>query len=109
MKELEIPATLFVSSSFIEEEHTIWYEKLAYIIQSQAREILIPEFDIKLKATEQLEQRRKSYWLGVEKFKIIPNDQRLTILNTLEQQYLADYSALSAEIKKLSRPAAGRN
>jgi len=102
LKELEIPATIFISTSYIETDETFWYEKLANFLLSHETEVEVPELDISLSAENSMEHRRENYSRMVEKLKQVPNVLRLECIENLFDKYNVDYSSVGLSIRQLS-------
>ncbi len=80
LKELEIPATFFLTTDFIDSEELLWYEKLAFIIKkSKLPSISIKELS-KSYILKERDQRQKVYTQIVEALKLLENNDREKIL-----------------------------
>lgn len=103
LKKLGVPATLFVTTSFVDEKYTIWYERLAHFLLGCDLDVEIPELDIRFSGTVDKCQRRSYYSEIVEKLKVVSNAKRLKILSDLYKKYGEDYLSSGEDVIKLSR------
>jgi peptidoglycan/xylan/chitin deacetylase (PgdA/CDA1 family) len=104
LKGLDIPATLFITTSFLEEEKTIWYERLAHFILQTDYRIVIADLAFEIPASKDISVRRQYYSQLVERLKLVPNGKRIELLNELYEKYGENYYATSIDIRNLSRP-----
>ncbi len=103
LKDLAIPATIFVTTSFVENSTTIWYERLAYFIQMHEGEVSIPELGLVFPCLSGVNNRRKYYAALVERLKLATNDVRQEILESLYRRYEESYSAGSPVTLSMSK------
>ena len=105
LKEIGVPATIFVTTDFINSVETIWYERLAYFfIKTEADEINIPELGLRLHCGKRIEDRRKNYTVTIEKLKLVSDVSRREILRNIYSKYGDPYGSAPIEIKRLSLP-----
>lgn len=85
LRKLGIPATIFISTSYIDQAKPFWFDWIAYMIVNQ--KVLgedIFEHNIKLDISN-LEQRRKLLSKVLDHLKKISNDERLEFIQKLKQ------------------------
>ena len=105
LRELQIPATIFVTTDFINSVETIWYERLAHFFYyTKYQHIKITELDLDLNDNNSSENRRKNYLVLMEKLKLIDNSIRIKILNELYVEYDDPYAKSDPSVKSLSKP-----
>ena len=103
LKELDIPATIFVTTDFINSTETIWYERLAYFFNKvSADQIYLSKLDEKVTLDDDLKTRRSRYAYVIEKLKLVQDKVRNDILNDLYSEYGDPYVSISPDDKKLS-------
>lgn len=87
LKELDIPATFFVTTDFIDHQDILWYEKLAYFIKKTSLpNFTIERLSLRLEITSYQGSRQHIYTQVVEQLKQLNNDVREKILLELFQQ-----------------------
>jgi len=102
LKELDIPATFFVSTDYIGKPDTIWYERLAYFFnRGTSQNIIIKELNLEFMLSES--NKQECYIELIEKFKLIDDKKRKDILNALYKKYGDPYLNISSKDKKLSQ------
>lgn len=102
LKKLSIPATFFVTTSYIGQSGTIWYERLAYFFNKNTVEkITVKELSLEFNLTKT--NRQECYQELIEALKLIDDSKREMILNTLYSEYGNPYLDISAQDKKLSQ------
>jgi peptidoglycan/xylan/chitin deacetylase (PgdA/CDA1 family) len=104
LKRLDVPATLFITTSFLEEEKTIWYERLAHFILQTNYKLVIPGLNFEIPESNDINLRRQYYSQLVEQLKLLPNGKRIELLNELYEKYRENYYSTSNDIRNLSRP-----
>lgn len=105
LKKLDMPATFFVSTDFVESNEAIWFERLAYFFyRVEALSIYIKQLDLELTLTSSLLSRREAYGILVEAIKLVENSIRIEILNELYIEYGDPYNSISEEASKYSKP-----
>lgn len=103
LKELDIPATIFVTTDFINSTETIWYERLAYFLNKfSTGEVYLPKLGEKITLDDDLKTRRLMYEYVIGKLKLVQDKVRNDILNDLYYEYGDPYVSISPDDKKLS-------
>ncbi len=103
LKSLNIPATFFLTTNFIDHNEVLWYEKLAFIIKCSHKQSLeIPSLG-KTYSLNQQTPRQEVYTEIVEALKLLSNSERQ---NTLEDLFALNKSTLEKmdNFKHLSMP-----
>ena len=103
LKRLDIPASLFMTTSFVEEEKTIWYERLAHFILKTDYKIVISDLSFEIPASKDISVRRQYYSQLVEQLKLLPNSKRIKLIEELYENYNENYYATSKSVRSLSR------
>jgi peptidoglycan/xylan/chitin deacetylase (PgdA/CDA1 family) len=104
LKRLDVPATLFITTSFLDEKKTIWYERLAHFILQTNYKIVIKDLNFEIPGSNDINLRRQYYSQLVEILKLLPNGKRLELLDELYEKYSENYYSTSNDIRNLSRP-----
>jgi peptidoglycan/xylan/chitin deacetylase (PgdA/CDA1 family) len=104
LKKFDIPASLFITTSFVDEEKTIWYERLAHFILQADYLIVVAELGFEIPASKDISLRRQYYSQLVEQLKLLPNIKRVELLEELYKNYNENYYATSSSVRSLSRP-----
>ena len=83
LKKHNVPATIFISASYINSDDTLWFDKLAYVIKNSKSEYIESE-TLNLKISLDSNQNRKQTLKKVlESLKKIPNQKRLDALDEI--------------------------
>lgn len=105
LSELNIPATVFITTDFIGSVETIWYERLAYFFASISTDkIILDDINIAVRLDDTLKTAREAYQEVVEKLKLVDNAVRLQVIEKLYQTYGDPYSNIGAGQHRLSLP-----
>lgn len=103
LRELDIPATIFVATDFISSDETIWFDKLAFFFNRiDASEIKIPKLNLTVNIENSMDARRDCYTRVIEKLKLVDNSLRLLVLEELYAQYGDVYKTRTDEESALS-------
>lgn len=105
LKSLGVHATVFISTGYIGQERTFWFDWLAHLILSLPEQVLlIPDLDERLQLARGPESRRDIFYHLVERLKRIPNLRRVGILEELESRHGNSCSKKTSDIMRQSRP-----
>ncbi len=102
--ELNIPATIFVATDYIDDENTFWYEYLAVLFYNQKSKVLHLEslhYDVELR--DGYEHRFSAYEQFINLIKKLDNEGRLQVMQEVEAKYGDLYYGLDEQTKSLSR------
>lgn len=87
LKKHNVPATIFISTDFISQDGTLWFDHLSYIIMNMSspnlKVMLKDEFNI----TDVVDDRRLIIEQVMKYVKAIPNTVRIEILKNIESNY----------------------
>lgn len=101
LKSLGMPATIFVSTGYIDQDKPFWFDEVACIIYNAPGGSMVVEgLDMNLTLND-VSSRRAAAAVIVSALKRVPNARRLTILDRLEKKYV---SVLKSVDFRLSRP-----
>lgn len=90
LKEFDIPATIFLSTGYIDNQETYWYEKLCYaVMTTTAQSVAIPETG-PIQIGGNVASRRNAMKALISRLKQVPDELRLTLLDQLYYQLLPD-------------------
>ena len=114
LKETGVPATIFLTTSFIDGQRTIWFEALAYRVMCAPPTTvrLAAQPGVSIEVRRDRSSRRRVLHSLLEVLKRVPNRERLALLADLERQLpvgedLAAYRASQplswAQIREMSR------
>ena len=99
LKKYKVPATIFISTDFISSGKTLWFDQLSYFIlnidNDTLKKIIINNFEGDI----EISNRRKILEDVMEFLKVIPNDKRVKLIETL---YSVNDFIYNDEHKKLS-------
>lgn len=105
LKELGIPATIFLTAGYIGKNMPFWYDWLSYLVQSNKSELFeIGAINFKSNPNDPLQNKNTIYRDCVKKMKSVSNETRLSALEEIEQRYAHGYSSEDESIKNLSKP-----
>lgn len=86
LKDLTIPATIFLSTGYIDSEEIFWFDWVAYMLfRTTEKEICFPD-NKKFEVNTDITSRRESTENILRYFKTLSNQDRLDYLTILEQQ-----------------------
>ena len=89
LKELELPATIFISTAFVEQEELLWPDRLEFAINKSGSST----FELKKTTESKIRSELKS----------VPQDLRSEIIGNLESQ-LGGKLSLEGNIPEIYRP-----
>ncbi|HVW69856.1 MAG TPA: polysaccharide deacetylase family protein [Steroidobacteraceae bacterium] len=102
MRRHGIPATVFVTTGYIDNREPFWFELVAHIVMRVApRSIVIPESPRPLPRGPSLAVRRRSLQSLLGILKSLPNERRTELLREWTERYAA---LLDPAITDLGRP-----
>jgi len=105
LKKLSIPATIFVSTDYIGQGNTFWFDWVSFIINKCPQsEIVIDELNEKIILDDSSKNRRIIGSRLINRLKRINNNIRLDVLNELQNKYGDILAGEENDIKKLSYP-----
>jgi len=105
LKELSIPATIFISTDYIGGDNTFWFDWVSFLVNKYpGHEIKIHSLNENIKLDDNLNKRRHIGAKLINELKKVNNDIRLEVLSELHEKY--DYLLANEEdrIRKLSYP-----
>ena len=91
LRQLDMPATIFLSTGYIDSRETFWYEKLSYAVMTTRANIVVTPALGSLKISSNTRSRRELMACVVSKLKLVANDVRLASLEDLYAQLLPSY------------------
>ena len=95
LKKFDIPATVFLSTGYIDDQEIFWYEKLSYaVMTTKARSVAIPDLAV-LKIDETALSRRNTIKTLLNRLKRVPNQVRQTLLDDLFNQLLPNQRGIT--------------
>jgi peptidoglycan/xylan/chitin deacetylase (PgdA/CDA1 family) len=87
LKKYSVPATMFISTHYIDGNSPIWFDWLASLFMaSSANVVRVPDLGIKYERSDRLLNHRHFHDLIV-RLRAMGNDKRLSILAYLEAEY----------------------
>jgi len=87
LNALDIPATIFLATGFIDGEQTFWYDRLAHLIlRAPARELTISGLTGPVRLLGDVSSRRQALRSVLSELKRVENAQRLDVLASLERE-----------------------
>lgn len=99
LKKYNVPATIFISTDYIGNDDTLWFDKLAYVIKNTQSDTITSKIlnkVIKLKTTDQRESVLEDF---LEDLKVIPDQKRL---DALAELFALEEVTLNTRDKNLS-------
>lgn len=88
LQELGVPATIFVSTGYIGQEDTFWWDRLAYIINHiPPCTLSIPEFKFSVTVAGDIAARRRTLYDFIWNVKYLSNPARLQLCEAMEREY----------------------
>jgi peptidoglycan/xylan/chitin deacetylase (PgdA/CDA1 family) len=88
LKRLDMPATIFLSTGYIDSQTTFWYEKLSYaLMTTRATEVTLATLG-SFVIGDSYESRRQLMKSIVLKLKLVPDEVRLSLLDDLDAQLM---------------------
>jgi peptidoglycan/xylan/chitin deacetylase (PgdA/CDA1 family) len=102
LKAEGLPAAVFVASGHIGSHETFWFDQLAYAIQrTEVSRLELPEIGISERVGARRAERRGLYGQVVEAMKTVPDEVRVSAIETIKRQCRVREDASDRE---LSRP-----
>jgi peptidoglycan/xylan/chitin deacetylase (PgdA/CDA1 family) len=83
LKRLDMPATIFLSTGYIDSQETFWYEKLSYAAMTTRAKVVVTPMLGTLNIACDAASRRELIARMVLKLKLVPDDVRLESLEDL--------------------------
>jgi len=103
LKESSFPATMFISTHYINTGEQFWFDKLTNVIlTTEKTEISIPELDLTYIHDGTLSKRRSIALDILSKLKSIKNEKRLVVLDYIYTHYKPGFE--TDNLENLSRP-----
>lgn len=103
LKEMGIPATMFLTTGYINSQMPFWYDMLAFLIQNIDGDLfVIKVLDYSRRLPADQAGRRLVMQECVEMMKRIPNNRRLAALAELDNRYGHRYRDADLRIKQMS-------
>jgi peptidoglycan/xylan/chitin deacetylase (PgdA/CDA1 family) len=88
LRRLDMPATIFLSTGYIDSQETFWYEKLSYAVMTTRANVVVTSTLGSLTINNKAASRRELIASVVLKLKLVPDDVRLASLEDLYAQLL---------------------
>jgi len=86
LRELKIPATIFLSTGYISTDQIFWFDRVAYMIfRTKEKEICFPDDQVFIVGTD-ISTRRTTTEDILRLFKTLSNENRLEYISSLEEQ-----------------------
>ncbi|MFK5947648.1 MAG: polysaccharide deacetylase family protein [Methylococcales bacterium] len=86
LKSLDIPATIFLSSGYIDGDNVFWFDQVAYVIYKTNEKTLTISQDVSFTIGSDVENRRSVTEDVLEYLKSIPDNLRLECINDIKNQ-----------------------
>jgi peptidoglycan/xylan/chitin deacetylase (PgdA/CDA1 family) len=84
LESCNVPATIFVSTQYIDTQDVIWFDQLvAFILNMKARELVVPELHQSFALTDNKSEREQIAVEILSAIKRVPNRKRLEILRSI--------------------------
>lgn len=95
LRQFDIPATIFLSTGYIDNQEMYWYEKLSYaVMTTTAHSLTIPELAV-IQIDENAASRRSALRALMRHLKQVPDQIRLTVLDDCFNQLLPDHDHIA--------------
>lgn len=95
LKQFDIPATIFLSTGYIDNQEMFWYEKLSYaVMTTNARSVAIPELAV-IQIDGSALSRRNTIKALMRRLQRVPDQVRLTLLDDLFNQLSPDHGDIT--------------
>ena len=92
LRRYQIPATIFVSTEYVETGEPFWFELASYLMYRVAPQSLEVQDGIRLPTSDSWDDRTRSLRRLHGSLKDLPNAERLKVLNEWSQRYSAELS-----------------
>ncbi len=88
LKQLDMPATIFISTGYIDSQEIFWYDKLSFAIMTTKASLLTSPTLGSMMIAKDVKARREILRCVVSKLKLVPDETRLASLDYLYTQLL---------------------
>lgn len=92
LKEAGVPATIFISTDYMDQPETLWFDELAYIVKKKLEKdysIEFKDFSITIPATSE-HDKEESLKRILQWIKRVPDQDRVTFLQNLKEKIPID-------------------
>jgi len=99
LRSLDIPATAFVTTGYVDSHQPFWFELTAHIVMRVAPQAIgFPELAAAVPSGSSLPERRRSLRQLLEVMKSLPNERRTSLLQQWSEQFAGQINASLAEL-----------
>jgi len=94
LKELNTPATIFVSTDYLDSNETFWFDQVAYLIyKTEYNKLSLNNDDFSIKFNSNVESKRQATEITLRYLMTLRNSLRLSCLNEIKNQLKTEISA----------------
>ena len=95
LRQFDIPATIFLSTGYIDNQEMYWYEKLCYaVMTTNAHTLTIPELAV-IEIDGNVASRRSAMKALMRHLKQVPDQMRLNVLDDCFNQLLPEHCQIA--------------